>query len=173
MDAVIFCNGVRLEEEAEPVKDKYRQVCINTVPFRLRFEKICYYFHEAWDPLFRLERERDDLHTVQWTPYPIKELDPNVFPMLVFLPGMVWTALHYLICHGYKNIYCAGMNLENWPNGMYNQNGKLPGDHVYDDIRHTFRQFIIPSLEKYGVSFSSSTLNWKPGDPVPPKCYVV
>jgi hypothetical protein len=172
IDGVIAASGPDLEWEIEPYLNKCLPIAaINHAPFRLKLKEHVHWFHNDTvnvEDLLEESRKYEYAQYLHYVPFEQKQrkfdgshkrMYVNDYPpYLVDHAFTVFTALHFLICKGCKNIFGAGVNLKNWPDGSYDQIHFCPRDEIFKDIRHKYLVFIEPDLKRLGVKFTSSGL---------------
>ena len=92
-----------------------------------------------------------------------QELSMSSLPMLVNNGISMFTALHWLCCHGCKNIFGAGISLSLYPDGSYYGTGKkAEGEELktieilWERTNDLWEQRMQPFLRKNKIAFTAS-----------------
>jgi len=152
LDGLLICNGKTLEEDIEGYLDKgLIQVAINLSINRLRFKEPVYYIYLDDIPAIHnslaTHPDKDKIEVVKWIPKMGKnsrKLSIRDYPELVNWGFAIFTAIHYLLCCGCKNIYAVGFDLEDYP--------------AKDQLLDKFNDLVIPEFERLEVDFYSRAI---------------
>lgn len=167
MRGLLICNGPGLEDEYREVDpdDFDVKVAVNYAIRRIPCSPwpgtICWipFGPSCW---YRDIYRWDTVH-VEWISKPGQDsqyMEQGDFPPFLVNNGIsMFTAIHYLVCSGVKDIVGVGVNMRNWPGGKYNKNGQRSGDHLFAAAREIWDSYTEPDLERLGVSFMSDAFN--------------
>jgi hypothetical protein len=162
-DAILFCDGPRLEKESKGFIDLIQtQLTVNKSINRLKFQNPVELIYS--DPelpyLLKPKTGMSLIHPVHWIPKMgegSKEMKLSDYPQLVHLGYTIFTAIHYLACKGKKFIYAPGLNLEHYPSGGYAPDfSTIDGTEVFNQIRHRWAETLSPFLFENGITIFCS-----------------
>jgi hypothetical protein len=162
-----------MEEEVDPfVHSGVPIVFVNKAFLRVPMDRECWCICEIGNfPFIDAIREAHPcgkyILNIPWKQKPWdfggghKRMDIDDYPsFLIDLGFTLFSAIHWAVCRGKKNIFGAGVNLETFPGGLYDKEDDChDASYVFEMIRMKYETFIKPDLNRLGVTFTCTGLH--------------